>query len=102
MKRQEQPLRRQWVAAALISALGGTVWVGRRILARRCQQRRRGFARRRAPDRVVVIQGGEGPTCWAAWDTNDDSSINITDGIFVLNNLYLGGPSVPSPAPRAG
>jgi hypothetical protein len=32
-------------------------------------------------------------------DPNDDSTVNITDGIYVLNFLFLGGPSPADPGP---
>ncbi|MGQ9591499.1 MAG: hypothetical protein ACUVYA_14545 [Planctomycetota bacterium] len=34
-----------------------------------------------------------------AANANDDDSINITDGIFVLNYLFLGGPAPAPPGP---
>jgi hypothetical protein len=32
-------------------------------------------------------------------DPNDDGNTNITDGIYILNYLFLGGPSPLSPGP---
>jgi hypothetical protein len=32
-------------------------------------------------------------------DGNADGEVNITDGIFVLNFLFLGGPEPPAPGP---
>ena len=36
--------------------------------------------------------GGPGPVVFHRGDPNSDGSVNITDGIYVLNFLFLGGP----------
>ncbi len=45
----------------------------------------------------VEVKGGAGPgkTVFHRGDANADGSINITDGIFVLNYLFLGGATPP-------
>jgi hypothetical protein len=40
--------------------------------------------------------------CQAAFDTTFDGRINLTDGVFLLNYFYLGGPEIPSPFPEMG
>ncbi len=40
--------------------------------------------------------------CADAADTNDDGQLNITDPIFLLQFLFLGGPSPPAPFPECG
>jgi hypothetical protein len=37
-----------------------------------------------------------------AADPNDDGQINITDGIYILNFLFLGSPNPASPHPNCG
>ena len=50
----------------------------------------------------VDCGAGPSPTCLDAADTNDDGGVNITDGIYVLNFLFLGGPAPPAPHPGCG
>jgi hypothetical protein len=35
-------------------------------------------------------------------DGDDDGKINITDPIYVLSALFLGGPPIPPPYPEPG
>lgn len=42
-----------------------------------------------------------GSQCLEASDSNDDGNVNITDGIYTLNWLFLGGPIPPAPGPLA-
>ncbi len=39
--------------------------------------------------------------CQDAWDINDDGSIDISDPIYLLYHLFLGGPAVPPPTGEA-
>ena len=48
----------------------------------------------------VVVPGGVIPTTkFHRGDSNADGVMNITDGIFVLNFLFLGGPGPAAPGP---
>jgi hypothetical protein len=42
---------------------------------------------------------GPGPRCLDAAEANGDLVLNILDGLFVLNFLFLGGPPPPYPSP---
>jgi hypothetical protein len=52
--------------------------------------------------RRFLFNGGDFPPCLDAADTNDDGSINVTDIIFVLNHVHLGGPPPPAPFLASG
>lgn len=40
--------------------------------------------------------------CFDGSDGNDDGTVNITDPIYVLNFLFIGGPEPPAPFPNCG
>jgi hypothetical protein len=40
--------------------------------------------------------------CLDAGDGNDDGTLDITDAIFILAHLFLGGPAPPRPYPEPG
>ena len=40
--------------------------------------------------------------CADASDVNDDGRISISDAIYLLNDLFKGGPAIPSPFPGVG
>lgn len=39
--------------------------------------------------------GGPAPTCREARNTNADDRVDISDGVFLLNHLFLVGPRHP-------
>lgn len=41
-------------------------------------------------------------TCESALDANDDGDLDIADGVYVGNYLYIGGPPPPPPFPTEG
>jgi hypothetical protein len=43
----------------------------------------------------AMLEGGSTRTPFHRGDANADGAINITDGIYILNYLFLGGPSPP-------
>ncbi len=45
---------------------------------------------------------GERLCCAAATDVNDDGRLNLTDPVYLLNHLFTGGESPPSPFPACG
>jgi hypothetical protein len=45
---------------------------------------------------------GEAPACADVADTNDDGGVTLTDAVYLLNFLFLGGPRLPAPFPEAG
>jgi hypothetical protein len=47
------------------------------------------------PDELLYGGGGPGPVTFERADANADGERNITDGIFVLNYLFLGGQTPP-------
>lgn len=55
---------------------------------------------------VIVILGylfhGLSASCALASDVDDDLSISITDPIYLLNAIFLGGPPPPPPYPQCG
>ena len=66
-----------------------------------------------SPDRVVNITDPvrlltflfvlpTPPSCLEACDSNNTGDLNITDAIFTLSFLFLGGPSPPPPGPACG
>jgi hypothetical protein len=42
------------------------------------------------------------PACLDAADGNDDGALGLTDAIYVLSHLFLGGPAPPPPFPAPG
>ena len=56
---------------------------------------------------TYLFLGTETPTCMKAADVNDDSavgypSVDVSDPIYGLNRLFLGGPPIPPPAESCG
>jgi hypothetical protein len=47
----------------------------------------------------LVIDSRRAPPCIDAADANDDGLVNITDAIYSLSFLVLGGPAPPAPFP---
>ena len=45
----------------------------------------------------VLFSGDEEPTCFEVMDSNNDGSVNITDGVFILGFLFGGGPPPAAP-----
>jgi sugar lactone lactonase YvrE len=51
---------------------------------------------------IYLTQGVEPHDCLDALDANDDGAVNISDPIYTLNFLFLGGSAPPAPFPAAG
>lgn len=53
---------------------------------------------------LEVLFAGEGRFhhCWNAVDVDDNSELEITDPIYLLNFLFRGGPTLPPPYPKCG
>ena len=49
-----------------------------------------------------MFGGGAGPTCLKAADANNDSRYSIADALYILVDLFGGGPSPGSPHPSCG
>ena len=49
-----------------------------------------------------LFRGGSAPACKDAADVNDDGRNNVSDPIYTLNHLFLGGPAPPPPYPEKG
>ncbi|MGH9361483.1 MAG: hypothetical protein ACRD2T_06155, partial [Thermoanaerobaculia bacterium] len=49
-----------------------------------------------------LFLGSRSPVCLDAADANDDGALEITDSIYLLQFLFLGGPAPPPPHPRPG
>jgi hypothetical protein len=52
--------------------------------------------------RRFLFSGELPPSCGDTGDADDSGRLDITDGIFLLNRLFLGGPPLPAPYPEAG
>lgn len=50
---------------------------------------------------ALFVSGG-GPACVDAADANDDGRADISDAIYDLSHLFLGGPPPPVPFPHPG
>jgi hypothetical protein len=48
-----------------------------------------------------ILSGSQG-TSFVRGDANDDGEVNITDGIYILNFLFLGGPAPADPGASCG
>lgn len=57
-------------------------------------------------DAVTVLLASAGqtsvPPCGAACDVDGDGTLNVADGVFLLNYLFLDGPTPPAPFPGCG
>jgi hypothetical protein len=58
-------------------------------------------------DAVAILNflfGGEGKVhdCRNSMDADDNASVNITDAVYLLGHLFLGGPEPPAPHPGCG
>ena len=51
---------------------------------------------------TIAFLGSDAPDCLEAADADDDAAVNITDPIYTLNYLFLGGETIPSPFPECG
>jgi hypothetical protein len=49
-----------------------------------------------------LFRAGVEVRCGDACDGNDDAALNVSDGIYLLNYLFLSGPKPPPPFPEAG
>jgi len=49
-----------------------------------------------------VFAGGRTPSCLKSADTNDTGNIDLTDAIYLLNFLFLGGPAPELPFATCG
>ena len=60
----------------------------------------------RIPDAIRVLGAlflGAAPLdCEKSGDADDDGALNITDAIYLLRFLFLGGPAPPAPYPEPG
>jgi hypothetical protein len=45
---------------------------------------------------------GEVFSCREAGDCNDDGELNVTDAVYLLEYLFMAGPSLPAPWPEPG
>ena len=45
----------------------------------------------------VLFLGAVLPTCMDAADVNDDGAFDLSDGLYLLNRLFLGGPGIRAP-----
>ncbi len=54
------------------------------------------------PTRVYVILGSEAEVLFARGDGNSDGRLDLSDAVFVLSYLFLGGPEPPPPYPERG
>lgn len=52
-------------------------------------------------DGLIAIEGDDRPL-FVRGNTNGVGGIDITDAVYVLNSLFLGGPKPPSPHPDCG
>ena len=51
---------------------------------------------------LFLFQGGVEPTCMDALDVDDSGRVVLTDPIFLLRRLFLGGEPIPAPAGSCG
>ena len=50
-----------------------------------------------------LFNGGEGPACLSAMNSNSEAGVpNLTAGIYLLNYLFMGGEPPPAPFPGCG
>lgn len=49
-----------------------------------------------------LLTMGEVFSCREAGDCNDDGDLNVTDAVYLLEYLFLAGPSLPAPWPEPG
>lgn len=49
-----------------------------------------------------LFGGWPGADCMEAFDIDDSRNLNVTDPIYLLNHLFLGGPEPPAPYPEPG
>jgi len=50
----------------------------------------------------LLFVDGVGPECAAAYDSNADDIVDISDAVYTLSYLFLGGPPPPEPFPGCG
>ena len=74
-----------------VAAAPGSVAADQRL--RRSQH----HGRRLRPQ--LPLPGRSGAPCQDAADSDDNGQLNITDGVRILNYLFLGGPAPPAPGP---
>ncbi len=51
---------------------------------------------------TVLFQDGVIPSCEDVMDVNDDGAVDVTDPVYQLGNLFLGGPDPRPPYPGCG
>jgi hypothetical protein len=49
-----------------------------------------------------LFRSGRAPDCLDSADANDDGTVDISDPVYILFFLFVGGPQPPIPYPEAG
>ena len=56
--------------------------------------------KRKLSPKTALVKLGRAPPCDDAADANDTGEVDLSDPIFGLNFLFLGGPEPPAPGTR--
>jgi hypothetical protein len=49
-----------------------------------------------------LFAGGREPACEASCDANDDGLVNVSDAVYLIDWMFMGGPAPPAPYPDCG